>query len=103
MYDTFQSHCMWFLWSYKTNLKTVFKPQDKPQDTHTATKNHINPNWLSEDVQERTNTPPIPFAKKRDTEEHHTNTIRVKMRRNPTSTTSKTYRLHMEMFENLQP
>ena len=63
-------------------------------------KNQINLNWISADVQAYIYLPPISFVKNYDTEERQTNIIKVKIQRNPESTKSGTYEVHMKMFEN---
>ena len=73
--------------------------QEEPKDMN----NQINPNWLSTDVQARIDPPPIPFANMEETEECHTNTIKVNMKRNPESATSETHKRKMKIFENVQP
>ena len=76
---------------------------DLVQDEPKYMNNQINQNWLSTDVQARIEPPPIPFANMEETEECHTNTIKVKMQHNPESATSETQKRKMKIFENVQP
>ena len=86
------------------SLRVIFnEPQDEAQDENQSTKNQINPNWLSVDVQARIVTPLIPFSKKKDPQERQINTIKVKMQCSLVWTTLETYILQMKIFENGQP
>ena len=95
--------CNFYSPQYETQDKPKEEPQDAPQDSPESTKNHINPNWLSADVQAHIDPPPIPFTKKEDMDEHQTNIIKVKRQHNPLSATLKTYELQTNILENGQP
>ena len=76
--------------------------QDKHKEKSQYMKNQINPNWLRAEVQACIDPPSINFDKKDHTEESHTNIIRVKIRLNPASAASETYKLKISTFKNFQ-
>ena len=70
---------------------------------HTITKIDQNANWLSADAQTRIDPIPIQLINVEPKEELASNTIKVKMRRNPAMDTSETYNINMYKFEVYQP
>ena len=59
-----------------------------------------NNKWLDADVQARIEPPPNPPIKATNGKTEEKNIIKIKMRREPASATSKTYELKVQTFEN---
>ena len=62
-----------------------------------------NNKWLNTDVQARIKPPPIPLIKATKVETEETNIIKIKMRQEPASATSETYKLKVQTFKNGKP
>ena len=62
-----------------------------------------NPNWLSEDVQARIETPPIPLNRMVAETVKECDITRIKMHHDPAATDSETYKLNISMFNNVKP
>ena len=62
-----------------------------------------NNKWLNSDVQACIDSPPIPLIKATNRNKDDMDIINIKMRRDPASTTSKTYELKVHTFENGKP
>ena len=66
-------------------------------------KIHPNPNWLSADVQARIEPPSFPLIKAELEEEKLSDIIKIKIHREPASSTSETYKLKISTFEKGKP
>ena len=73
------------------------KTQDYP------TMNLRNNRWLNADAQACIEPPPIPLIRLTSEKLEECNIIKIKMRRDPASATSKTYDLKFQTFENVKP
>ena len=62
-----------------------------------------NNKWLNTDFQARIEPPPIPLIKATNVNTEETNIIKIKMRQDPASDTSDTYKLKVQTFENGKP
>ena len=62
-----------------------------------------NSKCLNVDVQARIEPPPIPPIKAMNRKAEETNIIKIKMRRDPASTTSETCELNFQTFKNVKP
>ena len=62
-----------------------------------------NKKWLNSDVQARIEPPPITLLKATAGKTEETHIIKIKMRREPASSTSETYELKVQTFENGKP
>ena len=63
----------------------------------------MNPTWILVDVQTWINPSNIPLSIQEQPEVNYCNTIKVKMRRNPSSVGLETYEFKMTIFENGKP
>ena len=62
-----------------------------------------NVGWLSDDMQANIDHPPIPLIKFELDGDRTTHIIKVKMRRNPSSVASETYKVNMNTLDDGQP
>ena len=62
-----------------------------------------NNRWLNTDARARIEPPPIPLVKATSGKTEETDTIKIKMRLDPASATSETYKLKIQTFENSTP
>ena len=62
-----------------------------------------NHRLINADIQARIEPPPIPPIKAMNRKAEETNIIKIKMRRDPASTTSETCELNFQTFKNVKP
>ena len=72
----------------------------KPISSNMNLGNH---RWLNADIQARIDPPPIPLIKATNGKTEETDSINIKIHQYPTSTTSDTYKLKVQTFENGKP
>ena len=62
-----------------------------------------NNRWINADVQAHTKPPSIPLIRSETENLEECNIFKIKMRRDPASATSKTYKLKFPTFKNIKP